>query len=456
MNDSTDICVSSKRLKQTLLDFVLEADDDVAIALEKFSAEQLTHWSSVNYQDASQNALVIDMFLTEGDIKGQTPIDVFLNSNQDLSEGDRYLLTSWNRSFNGLFEVIEVLPDGFECINWLTEKRYVIRLNGLQDQAKLARLSPGEIVVARISPLTDNDWIWSGPIQLLGKLGKPKLAVAIGNFKNRFKQHLYGDAPELLEESWRSVERYHQEFIDFFDTDEVTLPGHQLDKKLKEFQDQVAQRRLEDSGIDSSKPLSEIAKEAGVSQTDVTETAAELGANDSTVSQLFDSPKSIKMVMPKVDLPEILRKAPEVTVIVHPRWGQSFLTDYRQLTTLLESASESTDNPETEALDALVKRYLENDAINPHVWRHLAQQYPGQLETSLRRVLNCPDFDLAKDLDSALESFGKRLEPELPEIASAPLHLHTLFQDALLNVNKNKSKSKAKASKGRQKSGFGA
>jgi hypothetical protein len=290
---------------------------------------------------------------------------------------------------------------------------------------------------------------------LLGKLGKPKLAVAIGNFKNRFKKHLYGDAPELLEESWRSVERYHQEFIDFFNTNEVTLPGHQLDKKLKEFQDLVTQRRLENSGIDSSKSLSEIAEEAGVSQTDVTETAADLGTDDATVNQLFDSKKSVKMVMPKVDLPEILRKAPEVTVIVHPRWGQSFLTDYRQLTTLLESAGESANNPETEALDVLVKRYLENDATNPYVWRRLAQQHPGQLETALRRVLNRPDFDLAKDLDPVLESFGK-LEPELPDIASAPIHLHNLFQDALLNVNKNKSKSKTKASKGRQKSGFGA
>ncbi|MGJ3250997.1 MAG: hypothetical protein ACFE0J_07685 [Elainellaceae cyanobacterium] len=456
MNDSIDICVSSKKLKQELLDFVLEADDDVAIALEKFSADQLTQWSNVNYQDASQSALVIDMFLTEGDIKGQTPIDVFLDSNQDLSEGDRHLLGGWNRSFNGLFEVIDALPDGFECVNWLTEKRYLIRHNGLQDQAKLARLSPSEIVVARISPLTDNDWIWSGPIQLLGKLGKPKLAVAIGNFKNRFKKHLYGDAPELLEESWQSVEDYHQEFIDFFDANEVTLPGHQLDKKLKEFQDQVAQHRLESSGIDSSKPLSEIAKEAGVSQTDVTDTAADLGADDATVNQLFNSQKSVKMVMPKVDLPDILRRAPDVTVIVHPRWGQSFLTDYHQLTTLLESAGESVDNQDTEALDALVKRYLENDAINPHVWWHLAQHYPVQLETALRRVLNRPDFVMASDLDPTLESFGKHLEPELPEIASAPIHLNNLFQDALLNVNKNKSKSKAKARKGRQKSGFGA
>ncbi|HHP7243380.1 MAG TPA: hypothetical protein ACFE0H_01705 [Elainellaceae cyanobacterium] len=455
MNDSTDICVSSKKLKQELLDFVLEADDDVAIALEKFSADQLTQWSNVNYHDANQSALVIDMFLTEGDIKGQTPIDIFLDSNQDLSEGDRHLLATWNHSFNGLFEVIDATPEGFECVNWLTDKRYLIRHNGLQDQAKLARLSPNEIVVARISPLTDTDWIWSGPIQLLGKLGKPKLAVAIGNFKNRFKKHLYGDAPELLEESWRSVERYHQEFIDFFNTNEVTLPGHQLDKKLKEFQDLVTQRRLENSGIDSSKSLSEIAEEAGVSQTDVTETAADLGTDDATVNQLFDSKKSVKMVMPKVDLPEILRKAPEVTVIVHPRWGQSFLTDYRQLTTLLESAGESANNPETEALDVLVKRYLENDATNPYVWRRLAQQHPGQLETALRRVLNRPDFDLAKDLDPVLESFGK-LEPELPDIASAPIHLHNLFQDALLNVNKNKSKSKTKASKGRQKSGFGA
>ncbi|MGC8711203.1 MAG: hypothetical protein ACP5RH_02320 [Leptodesmis sp.] len=41
--------------------------------------------------------------------------------------------------------------------------------------------------------------------------------------------------------------------------------------------------------------------------------------------------------------------------------------------------------------------------------------------------MNQPDFKLAQDLDALLLQQNKPLEPELPDIASAPLHLHNLF-----------------------------
>lgn len=42
-----------------------------------------------------------------------------------------------------------------------------------------------------------------------------------------------------------------------------------------------------------------------------------------------------------------------------------------------------------------------------------------------------------------MKEFKKPTEPELPESASVPLHLHNLFQEAVLEVNKDKSKNKA-------------
>jgi hypothetical protein len=48
-------------------------------------------------------------------------------------------------------------------------------------------------------------------------------------------------------------------------------------------------------------------------------------------------------------------------------------------------------------------------------------------------------------LEPLLQDFGKSLEPELPESASVPLHLHTLFQEALQEVQKSQSKRKPKA-----------
>jgi hypothetical protein len=439
----------SRELKQALWDFVLDAEGDLATALEAYSADQMAKWSKTQLQGVSRNDLVIDMFSTEGQIGDQTPLDLFIASFPDLSEADQALVQSWQRSFNGLFAVLSINADTYELMNWLTEKRYSVQSNGLQAAEKLARLKPGEIIQGRISPLDESTWIFSGPIQLLGKLGKPKLAVAIGTFKDQFNQHLYGDAPDLMEEAWLSVERYHQEFIDFFGGDEITLSGYELNKKMAEFQEVATQRRLDAAGVDSNKTLSEMAAEAGFSEEEIAESAAELGADAAVTKELLEGKKSLKMVMPKTALPDPLRKAEQVTVLVHPRWGQSFLTDYSRLTQLLAEGSEDT----AETLDKLLLKYLKESAICAYVWYRLAHEFPESLEVALQRALARPTFSLKDDLDSLLRTFEKPLKPGLPEIASVPLHLHNLFQEALVEVGESKAKAKAKGKP--KKGGFG-
>jgi hypothetical protein len=66
------------------------------------------------------------------------------------------------------------------------------------------------------------------------------------------------------------------------------------------------------------------------------------------------------------------------------------------------------------------------------------------LERVLQTFLERPEFKLERDLDALLQEHNKPLEPELPEIASVPLHLHNLFQEAMAEVNKSKSKGKGK------------
>lgn len=456
----------AKTLKQSLLDFVLDAEGDLATALESFSATQSMQWSKTNLQGVSQNELAIDMFLTEGQVGDQSVIDVFLNHQPDLAAGDRALVASWQRGFNGLFALLQATPDGYELMNWLTEKRYWVKPNGLQAEETLARLKPGEIINTRIIPVTEEYWTFSGPLMLLGKLGKPKLAVAIGNFKNWFPQHLYGDAPDLLEDAWMSVEQYHQEFVEFFGGDRLTLSGHELGKKLKDYQQTITQRRLDEAGLDGSKSLKEMAEEAGVSEDEVAESVSALGEDGKAVRALFKGQTAMKMVMPDIELPEPLRRAEAVTVFVHPRWGQTFLTDYERLRDRLKESdaalseppaddtiAEAVDQPHA-TLDRLTLKYLKEDAVTPHIWRCLVEEAPNALEASLRRVLQNPDFDLRRDLEATLVKFGKPLEPRLPEIASVPLHLHNLFQEALQEVNASSSKKKSKGKK-KQSAGFG-
>jgi hypothetical protein len=328
-------------------------------------------------------------------------------------------------------------------MNWTTAKHYTVKPTDPEELQGMARLKENEILLTQIAPINQTDWMFFSPWVSLGKLGKPKLAVAIGNFKQNYKNNLYSDAPELLAEAWQSVEKYHQDFIDFFGGDEITLPGYQLNKKFAEFQEVTTQKRLEASGIDPSKSLEELTEEAGLSKEEIEEAAENLGADAKTVAQFFDNKGKTKMVAPQVDLPPHLKKAEHVTVLTHPRWGQSFLLNHHQFKAMLE-AEDWKSLPNSEAL---VRKYLEDADINASIWYRLAQQYPVQIEAILQEVLQRPNFKLETDLDTLMQEFDKPLETELPEIASVPIHLHNLFQDAVMEVSKDKSKSKVKNKK---------
>lgn len=431
-------------LKQNLIDFVLDAEGELAVALEAFAA---TRAVGERYDIAQQNQ-VIDSFTVEGKVGDKTPIDLFVESQPDLTAGEISLLESWrHRSFTGLFEITKISPDGFELMNWLTAKHYAVKPNSGNFLQEMSRFKLGEILRARIAPLTDDWWILSGPPIPMGKLGKPKLAVAIGNFKQNYKNNLYSDAPELLEQAWKSVEKYHEDFTEFFGSDEVTLSGYHLNKQLAEFQEVITKKRLADIGIDQTKSLAELVEDAGVDPEEIKAVAiAAAGADVKAVEVVIDSNASSKMVTPKVELPDRFKKAEKVTALSHPRWGQTFLSNYSQFTEMLAAEDFST----IPGYDKLVRSYLEDPAINLWIWQRLAKVNPAKLSQILQTVLERTDFQIDRDLDSLLQEYKKPLAPELPEIASVPLHLHNLFQQALGEVHKSKSKpqDQKKTSKG--------
>lgn len=437
----SEILQRSRALKQALLSYVFDAEGELATALETFSA---AHLAQSQPQDLHHRNLVIDRFLSEGKVGDKTPINLFIAAQgQGLTEDDRRLLDSWHRSFVGLFAVSQILPDGFELMNWLTAKRYTVQPNDPQTWEEMQRFKLGEILLTRIAPLTPEIWMFSGPCKPMGSLGKPKLAVAIGHFKQHYKESLYSDAPELLEAAWQSVDRYHQEFVEFFGGDEVTLSGYHLSKKISEFQAALTQKRLAEAGIDESKSLAELTAEAGIDAEEMDQVAATLGADAKAVATMLTSKAAAsKMVTPKVELPPELKKAAAITVLADPRWGQMFLPTYTQFKALLESPTPTAGTGSI----ALVQKYLEDPAINAFVWHRLAAEHPQSLEQALRSHLDRPSFSLEQDLDPLLTGYHKPLEPELPEIASVPLHLNDLFQSALAEVSKSKPKDKSKPS----------
>lgn len=442
-----DIIERANQLQKDLVDFVYDAEGELAVALEKYAAEQ----GKKKYQDLKQQNLVINRFMIEGKVGDKTPLELFLEQEAALTPSDRDLLRHWQRSFMGLFEVVQPIPEGIEIMNWLTAKHYLV-LFGSQIPSETLKWQPGEIFLTRIAPINEknNYWLFLSDLIVKGKLSKPKLAVAIGEFKQNYQNALYGDAPELLALAWDSVAQYHQEFVEFFGSDRIALPGYQLNRQINELQERMNQKRLAEAGIDDSQSLQKIIQETGENEAEILAAAAEMGADSADLAQAIKKPAKVSLKMPKTDLPNEIRQAEMVTAFSHPKWGQMLIPSYSKFEAILATA-EPQNHPQAEKL---VHQYLEEPQFNFFLWQQLEQQYPTQLEKLLQVILNNPDFNLTRDLETILTKFNKPLEPELPEIASVPQHLHDLFAEAFAQVNKsNKSPAKNKKTV-RKKKGF--
>jgi hypothetical protein len=431
-------------LWQSIIESIETAEGKIATALASFTTRQLVRNPQL---DAGQRKLIVHRFAIEGEIDGQPFLDLFLDNSPDLTPADRQLIASWRRSFVGLMAIVEIYPNGLEVRNWLTAKHYRIQFANAPAQEATTRLKVGDVIIAQLSPIAGIDWAILAPWISLGRLGRPKLAVAIGTFRQNYPHYLYSNSPELLEAAWESVAVYHDRFVEFFGTDELTMSGQELQTRVGEFQTWMTERQLDAAGVDRSKSLDEIATDAGVTTEELQALTETLGVTESIGSQ-GQTAADREMVAPKVELPKQLQQAATVTALSHEYWGQMFLADYPRLQTLLAPVDPQYSTAELN----FIHKCLIDPLNNAFVWRRLGTRYPQQLQAALGQILDRSDLNLITDLDPLLTKFNKFLEPDLPDLASVPIHLHELFQAAVLEVSKDKAKSKLQP----KKTGFGA
>ena len=125
------------------------------------------------------------------------------------------------------------------------------------------------------------------------------------------------------------------------------------------------------------------------------------------------------------------------------KWGQMFLPNFAKFTNLL--VEENAEDQETN--NRLINKYLQQPEANYYIWQQLKQEYALNLEKLLQDYTKKNDFNLDEDLDNLLLQYNKISVPELPAIASVPIHLNNLFEAAVAQVQKTKSKTKKKKQK---------
>ena len=443
----SDRLTLAHRLKQELLDCVLDAEGDLAIALESYTAQELKRLNTSAFKGSDRTDFILDQFLTHRNEDETNAIHHFLAQNPQLSLPEQNLIKSWHQHLLGLFRVEDMQPEVLSIMNWMTQKRYQIAYNPEALSPVLKRLKPKDIIQCRLLPIDEETWMFSGPVLHLGQLGDTKLAVAIGSFRQHHPDSLYADAPDLFEEAWQSVEMMHESFEEFFEHTSLTLSGEDLHRRLKDYQNFLTQKELDSKGLDGKQSLKEVAQEAGVSKDELSERMELLGIDSPKQQQKIEEQTLAQMVRPPLELPKHLRSASSVTLLTDARGGQVFLPRFSAVIKTLESFSDL----EPESIQEQFQTELADLEMKPFVWRSLAKTHPQALEECLKITTGNSSFDLNTDLESLLLNYHDRLEPTLPETASVPLHLHELFERAMAQLKpakKNKKKAKSKVKSG--------
>lgn len=304
---------------------------------------------------------------------GKTVIDDFVARRTDLSDIDREMILAWRDVVEQPLRIIGRDGDAIVASGLIDDLRYRIHSN--RGPAGLRGMRRRWFIVARLVPLGD-DWLLTGSVGLY----KPKetdLVYGLASQLALSAPELAFRNPELLESARRLDRRNRELFIRLFGDEVVLVAGRDLPDRMADYWRFHSDERVKEAGADSPSPAS--------SPFTGHEWPEELLASD-TVAVIYD----------EID-------------------GLGYYADYGLVADTFAQPSLAKRKPHRRA----VLGYLNDDSVEPHVIRRLADENPDNATTVFRTVLKRPDFDWLSDGDDLLRQRNKdyyRTEPT-PRIA---------------------------------------
>jgi len=295
-----------------------------------------------------------------------TVIDRFVSEAPDLTGKEKAIVLRWKEPVVGLFQVKSSLPDGFVAENLINEVDYTIKPTTIpQRLEQIAR--PGAFFRAKIIPVSDNEYIFSGVQEFLDISEKEILRIA-ASLQLEHPEFAFRDNEERIKRGFELQKKDRELFVEYFGSEEVLTEGGKLPDLAAGFMNY----RL--SKIE--KPL----------------------------------PEGYKP--PEVHFPKGLLKSKDVGIVFDELSGQHYLINYG----IILNVFQSPDELKIQLHKRDILTYLEDQTISPHVLRRLLFKYPQNAEFIIRKILDRPEFGLEKDFDSLMDEFkpsfkGKRIYP---------------------------------------------
>ena len=211
-----------------VMNFVL-SDETVKPDFEEY----LATLSAKNADRTRIQALIIPYIferrLTE---EKKTIIQLFIDSNNDLSKEEQDIIKCLEKSMSSVFEVRRVLSNGFELYNLVDEQMY--KVLSLVKMNNLRGITPGQFALCRIFPM-NNEFYLLEVSNVLSSINKDEVyKYAIARIIEK-PEDAYEHNPKKLEQIEALVENFGKKFQECFNNDEVITTNIYADNLINLF-----------------------------------------------------------------------------------------------------------------------------------------------------------------------------------------------------------------------------
>jgi hypothetical protein len=159
---------------------------------------------------------------------------LYLDSTKNLDKDTKDIVKAIDDSISSVFEIKKVTKTGFELLNIVNERRYVI--TSLMKMTSFRGLGVSDYIIARIVNINGDYYLLeiSGVLPASKKSDAYRFAVAkiIQN-----PELVYLDNPEKQKEIEEDVAEVYKKFIEFFGTSEVITTNKYADDLIGAFND---------------------------------------------------------------------------------------------------------------------------------------------------------------------------------------------------------------------------
>ena len=363
MNDSDgepsleSLIERSSELKRALVDFACSPRFE-----RRLTAFMLAVAGSEEELDEGDAIGVIDRFALQHRLSnGKTVLGQFLASRPDLSAVDRDMLRGWHDPVEGFFEIRSKDRAGIVLLNLLDDLEYRTYSNMGPDA--FGRLPKGGFLHARLVPIgpVPGAWLVSGTMSAFRKSGAARVAQAALQLATTRPELVFRN-PAKIEQGWKQMRRDRAAFVEFFGSDELTLPPAEAEERLQAYYRHRQQAAL------AAHPERRRPRQIPYTNAPGIQVPADLADSD-TIGVIYD----------EID-------------------GLNFYNDYGMLRELFDDPALAADKRYSDVL----RGYLEADSVGPLPIRRVVAAHPETADAVFRKVLRKPAFTWAEHGEALL------------------------------------------------------